>query len=75
MKTDLAERGLGYPRKSEGPLQNSIKLSREERKVSGGGFRGQIIKGLGGQERELPVDPSNIGKLLENLRERGGVMS
>lgn len=75
MKTDLAERGLGYPRKSEGPLQNSKKLSREERKVSGGGFRGQVIKGLGGQERELQLDPSNTGKLLKNLREGGGLMS
>lgn len=35
----------------------------------------ETIKGLGGQERELQVDPFNIGKLLKNLREGGGVMS
>ena len=37
-------------------------------------FRDQIIKGLGGQERELQVDPFNTGKLLKNLREGGGIM-
>ena len=39
MKTDSLERGLGYSRKSEGPLQNSKKLSREGRKVSSGGIQ------------------------------------
>lgn len=48
MKTDSAERGLGYSRKSEGPLQNS-KIEQGGRKVSSGGTQ-RPSKGLGGQE-------------------------